>query len=186
MDLSLTTLLLGIAIFCARIVDVSLGTLRVINVVQGRMVISFFLGFVEVLIWVTIFSTVMYKVKDSPILAVFYSLGFATGSILGIKLEQKIGLGHSVVRFFTNTLHQDITDTIKREGYAVTQFVGEGMHGPVIELYCVCRRRDQEKIIHIAQNIVPDIFYTVEKISTASKMYPGTSRFYGLKSLVKR
>ena len=39
--------LLGVLIFFARIIDVSVGTLRTISIVQGRTKVAFFLAFIE-------------------------------------------------------------------------------------------------------------------------------------------
>ena len=57
---------LAIAIFLLRIVDVSVGTIRTIAVVNGRIKISVLLGFIEVLIWITVVSQVIARVKESP------------------------------------------------------------------------------------------------------------------------
>lgn len=45
------TLGIGVLIMLARMVDVTIGTLRVISVIDGRMKTSFLLGFVEVIVW---------------------------------------------------------------------------------------------------------------------------------------
>ena len=42
---------LCIKIFCCRIIDVSMGTIRTINVVKGKTLIGAVIGFFEVLIW---------------------------------------------------------------------------------------------------------------------------------------
>jgi uncharacterized protein YebE (UPF0316 family) len=39
----------GILIFCARVCDVSIGTVRTIVTVQGRSVIAFFLSIIELI-----------------------------------------------------------------------------------------------------------------------------------------
>ncbi|HNX53421.1 MAG TPA: DUF5698 domain-containing protein, partial [Pontiellaceae bacterium] len=94
-------LLIGLLIFCARIVDVSIGTLRTIVTVQGRTRLAFALGFMEVTLWVTIISAIVKQIHTAPVLALFYGLGFATGNVVGIALERKLALGHVALRAFT-------------------------------------------------------------------------------------
>lgn len=48
------TLGVGLLIMLARISDVTIGTLRVISVIDGRMKVSFMLGFFEVIIWLPV------------------------------------------------------------------------------------------------------------------------------------
>ena len=94
--------------FCARIVDVSIGTVRTIVTVQGRTRLAFALGFMEVTLWVTIISMIVAKIHTAPLLAVFYGLGFATGNVVGIALERKIALGHLALRVFTRKASRPI------------------------------------------------------------------------------
>ena len=88
-------LLTGILIFFARIVDVALGTLRTIVTVQGRTVNAFFLGIAEVIIWILVVSTVVHQIKETPVLIVFYALGFASGNVVGILVERKLEIGRA-------------------------------------------------------------------------------------------
>ena len=77
-------------IFLLRIIDVSLGTMRTITVVNGRLRLSVALGFFEVLVWVTAVSQVILRLRDHPILVLAYAAGFAAGNAVGILLERKL------------------------------------------------------------------------------------------------
>jgi uncharacterized protein YebE (UPF0316 family) len=82
----------ALIIMVMRICDVSLGTLRTIFVVQGRKYFAALVGFVEVLIWVFVIRFVVQNLDQFQNL-IGYAAGFALGNILGITIEQKIGLG---------------------------------------------------------------------------------------------
>lgn len=158
----LNTLLTGLIIFALRIVDVSLGTIRIIVTVQGRSVIAFFLGICELMIWITVASTVINQMKDQPLLAFFYAFGYATGNVVGIKLERKLALGFIILRVITRTAGKSLTDAIRAMGQPVTVFRGEGMRGPVDELYIACRRRDLKRILSAVEKADPHAFYITE------------------------
>ena len=183
----LNTLLTGMLIFLARICDVSLGTVRTIVTVQGRSVVAFFLAIFEILIWIAVVSTVVQKVGSQPILAVFYALGFATGNIVGIAVERKIALGFMVLRVFTRTAGKSMTERLRAMGQPVTVFQGEGMQGPVDELYIACRRRNLRKLLEIVTAEDPEAFYTTEMARDVGRsIRPLSSECGGWRSVFKR
>lgn len=180
-------LITGCFIFVARICDVSIGTFRTIMTVQGRSVISFFLAIAELLIWITVASTVIHQIKDTPVLALFYALGFATGNVVGIALERKIAIGMTILKVITRSAGNVIADRLRAAGQPVTVFLGEGMHGPVQELYIACRRRDVKKNLKIVMEEDPDAFYLTEMARDVRKsIRTAGPRFTGWQSIGKR
>ena len=160
--IDLNVLSTGLLIFVMRIVDVSLGTVRIIVTVQGRRVIAFFLGIFELLIWIMVVSTVIHKINDQPILALFYAFGYATGNVVGINLERRLALGFIILRVITRTAGKTLAGCIRAMGQPVTVFRGEGMRGPVDELCVACRRRDLQRILAAVRKEDPDAFYMTE------------------------
>ncbi|SHL20282.1 Uncharacterized protein YebE, UPF0316 family [Desulfatibacillum alkenivorans DSM 16219] len=160
----------GALIFCLRIVDVSLGTIRTIMIVQGRTWISFCLGFFEVFIWLSVISTVVPLIKDRPGLIFFYALGFASGNFAGIKLERWMAAGHMILRAISIKNGREMAALIRGQGYEVTTFAGEGLEGPVMQLFIVCRRRDVGAIITMIKSVDPEAFYITERAGSVSKV----------------
>jgi uncharacterized protein YebE (UPF0316 family) len=184
---SIAIILTGIAIFLARIVDVSLGTLRTISIIQGRTRVAFWLGFGEIIIWLWVISTVIPKIREIPVLAIFYAFGFASGNLVGIRLEKRLAFGHIIIRVISKDHHKKMADTIRRAGYAVTIFQGEGMSGPVFELYIVCRRKCLREIVGMIKAIEPDAFYTTEQAGEVSRLYrPFMTPVTGWRAILKK
>ncbi len=163
-------LLTGTVIFFARICDVSLGTIRTLVTVQGRTAVAFMLGFCEVIIWILVVSTVVNRIADSPVLIIFYALGFATGNVVGILVEQKIAFGYMVVRVISSQKGSQLTTRIREMGQAVTVFTGYGMMGPVKELYVVCRRRDMKRLLPAINEIDREAFIITEQARDVNKI----------------
>ncbi len=172
--LDVTILITGLIIFFARIVDVSIGTVRTIVTVQGRTVIAFCLAIVEITIWVSVASTVINQVKDQPILVVFYAFGYATGNVLGIVVERKLAFGMIVLRVISRSAGQEIADRLRELGQAVTVFMGQGMRGPVAELYIASRRRDLKWILPEVTSKDPEAFYVLETARDVSRVLKPT------------
>jgi len=154
--------LTGLAIFTARIFDVSIGTVRTIVTVQGRSVIAFILAVFEVTIWITVVSAVIHQVSELPVLIIFYSLGYATGNIVGILVERRLAFGMIILKVFSLKKGKEMAVAFRKAGQPVTIFAGEGMHEPVLELYLACRRRDLRWMIPKVYEIDESAFYVVE------------------------
>ena len=96
MSLTFSSCMLSLVICCARIVDVSLGTLRTVAVVRGQVMEASALGFFEILIWVLAISKVMTTL-DNPLNVIGYAAGFALGNAVGILIEQKLAFAGRVM-----------------------------------------------------------------------------------------
>ncbi len=158
----------GIVIFFARIVDVSLGTLRVASIVQGRTRAAFVLGFLETGMWVFIIASVLGRIAARPVVGVFYALGFSTGNVIGIMLEKRMAYGNMVVRAFVPSDGEKIAEAIYDQGFGVTLFPGKGVKGPVTEVCVVCRRGEIKQITDTIEKMWPGAFYVTEPAGTVS------------------
>lgn len=161
-DLLFTTLL----IFCARVADVSMGTIRTIYVIRGQRSAAWWIGFFEVLIWVVAVSRVINDL-DRPVYAVAYALGFATGNFVGVTLEQRLAMGNRVVRVFSRR-GDAIAQAIREAGYGATVFDGRGKDGPVELVYIEVPRREVKRVAAMVRAVDPNCFYVIDDIREAS------------------
>jgi uncharacterized protein YebE (UPF0316 family) len=156
-------------IFTLRIVDVSLGTVRTISLIHGRMALAVTLGFFEVLIWIAVVAQVIGGVSENPVLLVAYAAGFAAGNGVGILIERRLALGVQMLQMISQRHGEEIAAAIRAHGQAVTVFTGEGRDGPVKLLLTTCQRRKVPALIRDARGLDPDIFYVVEPVSDLRK-----------------
>jgi uncharacterized protein YebE (UPF0316 family) len=162
--------LLGILVFFARIVDVSVGTLRTISIIQGRTKVAFFLAIIETSVWLLVLSAVLPKVLESPLLGVFYAFGFAAGNVVGILFEKRLAMGYVNFRVITTRFAAEISGSLREKGFAVTTFEGEGKDGKVTEIYVVSDRKNLPALIKIVKGIEPEAFYIAEQAGIVSKI----------------
>lgn len=160
------TLLTAGLVFCARLCDVSLGTMRLMLVVSGHRSWAWLVAFSEAAIWVFAIVAV-FKYLDEPIVAVGYALGYATGTYLGMTFERRFKLGEQVVRIFTNR-GKDVAQGLRDAGYRVTSFKGEGRDGPVDLIFIQAARRNADAAAQTARRIDPNCFYVIDDIRTAA------------------
>jgi uncharacterized protein YebE (UPF0316 family) len=132
--------LLALVIFLARVVDVSLGTVRTILVFRGRAMLAAGIGFVELLIWVAAAGQVLQNL-DRWYLAVSYAAGFATGNIVGIWLERRLAVGHELVRAISDNPSIRLATALRDGGYSVISLPGSGAQDQSIEVLLIVERR---------------------------------------------
>jgi len=161
-----SVLLTCVLIILARITDVSLGTIRTINVVQGRRALALVLGFFEVLIWVFVVSRVIQEIRQ-PVYAIAYATGFALGNWVGMTIEARLALGRQVVRIFSRQ-GPEMAVALRESGLRVTQFDGYGRDGPVQQLFIEIVRRDAGKVVAQARALDPRCYYMVDDVRLVS------------------
>ena len=116
---------LPLLVFFARVVDVSLGTLRIIFTSRGRRNIAPLLGFVEVFIWIVVVSQVVKNVHSLPAY-LGYAAGFAVGTYVGMKIEERLALGMFVIRIILSQNGEQLAAQLRSTGYGVTIVNGMG------------------------------------------------------------
>ena len=153
-------------IFLLRLLDQTLGTLRMLYVNKGKPTFGAALGFIESAIWVVAISQVI-KDLDDPFLVVGYALGFASGTIVGSYIESSIAIGDVVIRIFSpkDDDSQLVAQKLRSEGFGVTILSGEGMEGEVSIAWCVAPRKKAKQVLNIVSEINPDAYVTTESTS---------------------
>ncbi|MCE1246704.1 MAG: DUF2179 domain-containing protein [Firmicutes bacterium] len=161
-----TWVILPALIFLARIMDVTIGTIRIIYVSRGEKVLAPILGAFEVLIWLMAIGQIMQNLSN-VFCYLAYAGGYATGNYVGILLEEKLAMGLLVVRIITDKNPSGLRDSIVNAGYGYTALNAEGNVGNVNILLTVIRRKDLNNLIDAIHNFDPKTFYSVEDCKSA-------------------
>lgn len=152
---------LPLLIFAARVLDVSLGTVRIMFVSRGDRLIAPLLGFFEVLIWVTAIGQIM-KHMDNVFYYLAYAAGFAAGNYIGIAIEDKLALGRLAVRIITREDASRLVHLLRKNKFGTTVVPAQGKNGPVDILFSVINRADIHKAVSLIETCNPGAFYTIE------------------------
>ena len=158
-------LLLCIKIFFARILDVSLGTLRTVITVKGKSLYASLVGFVEIFVWFLIVKEALNTNETSIWIAVAYSLGFATGTFIGSILSQKLITGNLSVQIITDKAYPDMVNTLRNEGYGVTVMDVEGKNTEEEKymLFIEINNKSLNHLQHLVKKIDNDAFIVVNE-----------------------
>jgi uncharacterized protein YebE (UPF0316 family) len=177
----LPPLAVTVLIFVARILDVSIGTIRIIVVARGERLIASMLGFVEVLIWLITIGQIMQNLGSiENFLA--YAAGFAAGTFVGMSLDQRMAIGSVMVRVvIPRDKATDLIERLKELNYRVTHMDADGAKTPVKVIFTVVPRAGLRRMIKDLRAFDPNAFYTIEDVRQArhpieETMTPATRR----------
>ncbi len=164
-------------IFVARLIDVSLATLRHILVSKGQRNVVPFLAFVEVSIWLLAFGQVMQNLSSMASFLAWAS-GFSLGTYLGMIIEEKLALGYQLVRVITNGDASAIIQNLSKERFGITTMKAIGSRGGVEVLLVVSERKRLSHLLEMLRSLNPQPFYTIEDVRSV-----GTSSIRAINSV---
>ena len=166
----MTALIGGLLIFALRIVDVSIGTVKLLYVVRGMRGMASALAFVEALVWLTA-AGLVFSQLDNLWNGVCFAAGFAAGTMCGMTIERWIGSGYMLLRIVTRDKEQELLDALKDQGFGLTMVQGRGAQGSVTMVMAVIRRRRRAEALALIQRIDPNAFITADPVNPASGGY---------------
>lgn len=169
--------LLPILIFLARIIDVTIGTFRIVMVSKGKKYIAPLLGFIEVIIWIVAIGKIMQNL-DNWVNIIAYAAGFATGNYIGLFIEEKIALGVVKIQVITAKAASELITKLKVAGYGITHHEATGANGTVSIMYTIVNRTDVNKIIELICTYNPNAFYSIEDVKFVNR---GLDSIYSVK-----
>lgn len=163
---------LPLLIFFARILDQSIGTLRLIFVSKGFKYMAPFLGFFEVIIWLLAVAQIM-KELSNPLSYIAYGAGFAMGNYIGIRLEEKLSLGNVIVRIIPKLDTTELINHLRDMGFGVTAVDAMGVKGPVKIIFTIIKRKNVPEVIEVINKHNPNAFLTIEEVKAVKEGYFG-------------
>ena len=112
-------LMLCIKIFFVRILDVSLGTIRTIMTVRGKLLIAPIIGFIEVTIWFLVVKDALNSESNSLFIVFSYAGGYAIGTYVGGMLSSLIK-SKLCIQIIINQNCLSLIDELRSNGFAVS------------------------------------------------------------------
>jgi len=158
---------LPLIIFFSRVCDVSLGTLRHVFIAKGFRTIVPVLGFFEVLIWIIVVAQVMNNLNNVACYLAWAG-GFATGTYVGMYIEERLALGLQVIRIITNQNCDELIDAMKHNNHGITVVDAQGAVGPVKIIFTIIKRKNVLTVSKLIRQYNPTAFFSIEDIKNAS------------------
>ena len=168
--------LLCIEIFFARIIDVSLGTIRTVIVVKGKNLIGSIIGFFEVTVWFLVVEQALTTSNSNIFIVLSYALGFATGTYIGGIISTKLIKSKYEVQIITDKNVQDMIDKIRDNNMAVSILKLEGKNKNKYMLYVEVGNNKLKDLSRIVKSIDERAFMVVNETMFVHNGYFGLNK----------
>lgn len=158
-------LMMCLKIFFARIADVSLGTLRVLTLVNGRKWLAALLGFVEVSIWFMIVREALSG-PASIFVVISYAGGFAVGNLVGSFISERFIQEKILIQVIVAE-NEAMASALRDKGFGVTTVEAKGRKQSrkmMLLLQTTSNRFDE--VEEIVESFDEKAFITVQKTKT--------------------
>lgn len=145
---SLNPIVVCLIVCAAKIIEITIQSLKTCMMVKGQRLKAAMLGFVECMIWGLVISTIISTLGDNLLLLVFYCAGYAMGLFLGSTIEGKIALGTSNLQLIANDENTKLIIAYlrqKKRGYTV--FGGQGSTDKMNMILIVLPRREMKRVL---------------------------------------
>lgn len=170
-----------VLICCARIIDVTMSTVRTIFVAKGQRLLAPLLGFFETLIWLLAITSIMQHL-DQWQNYIAYALGFSLGTFTGIIIENKIALGHVMVTLVTKTDAHRLIKALR----GVTETSAIGNDGVVSMMVTIIKRKEIKSIMPLIKRHNPWAAYTINDMRYANPGIANIPVTYDVKRKIRR
>ncbi len=179
-------IILPALIFLIRVIDVSIGTLRIVFISRDIRLAPALLGFFEILIWLFAIGQIMRNL-NSPVHYIAYAAGFGMGTFVGVTIERKFSYGNRIIQVITTKGAENLIRILKESGYNLTSIDGKGSLGPVKLIFTVIKRNQAEQVLELIRQFNPKAFYTIEDVKFArdAHLYPSPDRAGELSAIAR-
>ena len=154
--------LVAFGVFMLRVVNQSLDTLRVVMMLRGRKLETWILGFIETVIFVVALSSVISGL-DNVLNIIGYSAGFATGTTVGMWVEDRLAIGFINLSIVSPKRGTALVQHLREAGYGVTEIPARGKDGMVSLINLSVRRKEVDQVQALVESVDSTAFVTSEE-----------------------
>lgn len=167
-DLTPDAIVLALILFCLRVFNYSISTIRLVFIARGRRLLSAMLAFIEALIFAVVMASVVADLRNLANL-LSYCMGAAVGSYVGMTLEAHLITSYSTINVVVSEHGKAIADALRAKGFGVTVTHGEGRDGQVDIIQSSANNRTVPLAMETIRAIHPDAFVQVQTTNTLQR-----------------
>lgn len=139
----------------------TLGTIRIIFVINNKKVLAALASIIEILIWVLVVRSILNSDEIDFLNVFVYSLGYAIGTILGTLFEEKLGLGSLSMHILIDKHDEFVVNSLRDEGYGVAAFESTVQNTEKLLLMMQVNRKKIKDVKSTVHSLAPTASITV-------------------------
>lgn len=162
-------------IFFAKIIEVSLTTVKTIFITKKEKTIASIIAFFEIMLWLVVVSRIIIDITSYPNRMIAYALGYALGHFVGLSLEEKLNYGLVTLEIILNKEDANkLAIYLRDRNIAVTEIKAYGKINEKRILMIHLKRKIKNEVVDYVKHHYSDAFITIRDVSS---LYGG----YGVK-----
>ena len=168
------TIWVYLVIFFGKIVEVSLGTLRIVLINRGERLIGSLIALIEISLWLIIAGNVLSDYQSDPFKMLAYALAYALGNYVGSWLEERLAFGLCSMQtvVMDRETSDAISEALRQNGFGVTDLAAQGRDDETrFMLISTLRRKLADEAIALVQGIAPNAVITVSDVKSQRSGY---------------
>lgn len=160
----------------AKILEISVQSVKTVFMVKGQRIQAAFLGFLECVIWGLVIASIIDTLGDNYLMLFFYCLGYSTGMYIGSVLENKIALGTSSIQLMVKSDKvEKVIEYLNNSNRGFTVLNGKGSKEAMSVIMIVLPRKEVKLVMSDIRKLCDKEVFVVS--SEVSKFVGG----YGIK-----
>ena len=164
-------ILLCLKIFFARLIDVSLGTIRTIFTIKGKEFTAALIGFVEITVWFLIVKEALNTATNGFFIALSYALGFAVGTYIGGKISKRFIKSNLEVQVILSSKNDSIISKLHDAGFGVTKVEVSGKNNNSYMLYINIKNDNLSRLRELIMKLDKNAFFVVNETQYVKNGY---------------
>ncbi len=136
---------------------VSLLTVRTIFILKGKRYLASLISAGEAFVFVLGIGLVIENLGEIQNI-IAYAAGFAIGILVGSKIEEYLALGYATVKVISKNIQYPLSQELRKKGFGVTSWLGEGRGGQRLVLEILTSRKDQRDLYNYILAHDPEAF----------------------------
>lgn len=165
--LTLPQIVICIIVAMAKVLEISIQSLKTVLMVKGQRVRAALLGFTECVVWGLIISAIITTLGNNLLLLFFYCFGYALGLFIGSTIENKIALGTTNIEIIANEENTEkIIKYLKENNKGFTVFEGKGSKETVNMILIIVSRKESKQLLKEMRELCDnDVFEITSDVS---------------------
>ncbi|MCS6910574.1 MAG: DUF5698 domain-containing protein [Anaerolineae bacterium] len=139
-------------------------------VMRGRKLLAGAIGAIQATVFILAVSTVLRGELNTWTVA-GYALGFGTGVIVGMMVEERLAIGYAMFRIYSPTRGLAVAEALRAAGHAATEFTAQGKDGTVTVVNAVVERKHIPSVRALVERTDPAAFITLDEAHPLQRGY---------------
>ncbi|MBQ4611576.1 MAG: DUF2179 domain-containing protein [Clostridia bacterium] len=163
-----------VVILVGKVLEVSMGTLRIVLINRGERLKGSMIAFVEIIFWLVIASSVLDGWKQDAFKGLSYALAYAIGNYAGSWLDEWLAFGLSSLQIVVPTLEETkkLSLYLQSLGYGITSIDVKGRNDDErCMLIMMIKRKNLKNVMWEIQQYCPAAMITVSDVKAVRGGY---------------